>query len=175
MRVALAGMIVVGACACAALGAAESTWMDGTGGHCQVLDDVTEPVYEIGMTYVPASQFGDEGDSAFLEFDTDWEFAYFRNVLWGEMDLHLKVRNIMFMGSARIDLPDEVAMLALDVGWTARYRNGVSLQLRATPGYYCDLEQIGPDGLFVPFSCSLIRAFTPEVSGIVGAEVRFGF
>lgn len=143
--------------------------------HCAILDDRHAPLYEIGVTFTPQQRFEGYGHSAVVEFDVDWEFAYFRDILWGNLDLHFQIQSALFMDSTRLQLPDQVAMIGLDAGWTHRRPSGMAVQVRAQPGVYSDLEEIGSDTLYVPFSCALIQAFTPQLSGTAGLELRFGF
>lgn len=143
--------------------------------YCQILDTPPVSVCQVGLRFAPESRFEGYGQSAFLELEADWEFAYFKNVVLGDIDLNFKLRSILLLDSAELQLPDQVAKIALDAGWTWRKENGIALQLRTTPGIYSDLEEIDTDILFTPFSCSLIRAFNPKLSGIVGFELRPGF
>jgi len=132
-------------------------------------------VYHVSLGYVPESRFEGYGKSALLELEGDWMLAYLTDVARGDIDFNFRVRSTLFLDSAELQLPDQVAKIAIDAGWIWRYQNGMAIQFRAVPGIYSDLEEIDTDIFFVPFSCSLIRTFNRQLSGIVGAELRPGF
>lgn len=144
---------------------------------CQILDNPAKPIYEIGVGYVPESLLqGAETNynkAAFVELDADLEMAYFRDVLYGDIDARFVIRGVVLPGSRdELELPDQVAKLALDAGWTWRYDNGSALQVRTLPGIYSDIEEINGDVLYAPVSCSVIKAFDSQLSGIAGIEIR---
>ena len=181
MRVGHISVILAAISIMFASAAKGTTWRSEQGpNYCQILDDISGPVYQVGMGYISKSRFegssGKHGKSAFLEMDGDWAFAYFRDVIFGDVDLNFRLRSILFTDSAgKVRLPGQVAKIALDTGWTARYENGMAVQARAVPGIYSDMEEIGSDDIFIPFSLSLIRAYNPQLSGIAGFEIRPGF
>jgi len=143
--------------------------------YCQILDAVTDPVYEVGFAYLGESRFDGYGKSVMIELDADWNFAYFRDVLRGDIELDLDFLSVVIFKSAGLQLPDQVAKIAVDAGWTWRYEGGSALQVRAAPGIYSDIEEIDGDMFFVPLSCSMIQVLGPEWSGIAGIELRPGF
>jgi len=142
---------------------------------CQILDTMPEPVYRIGLGYVPESRFKGYGKTDFLEIDGDWAFAYYRDVFCGDIDLNLRFDAMVLFGSAGLQLPDQVGKIALDAGWTWRSREGTAAQIRLLPGLYSDLEEIDAEAFSLPFSLALIRAFNPCLSGIAGVEIRPDF
>jgi hypothetical protein len=144
--------------------------------ECQILDNpAARPVYQVGIAYVAESEFGEGEDSGIFEMEADWYFAHFRDILYGDIDLSLAARTLFLADSAGLQLPDQLVKLALDAGWTWRYTNGMGLQVRAAPGIYSDLEEFAAGALAVPFSVAVTRAFTPEMSGIAGFEIRPDF
>jgi hypothetical protein len=143
--------------------------------YCQILDSPSEAMCEVGTTLLPDSRFGDYGSSTLLELEGRWEFAYLRDIARGDVDVDLRVLTTLFFGSAGLQLPDQLAKIAVDAGWTRRCENGFSFVVRAAPGIYSDIEKIALDVLFMPVSCTIIRAFSPELSGKAGLEIRPGF
>lgn len=160
-------------CACAATGGSQPIMLGA--GECQILDTVTEPIYEIGMTFVPESRFAGHGKSAFVEVDARWDAAYFRDVLYADLDLGLDFAGILVTDSAGLQLPDQLVRLSIDAGLTWRYVGGTALQFRLKPGIYSDFEEISMDSLALPGSLALVQSFHPTVSGILGLEVRPSF
>lgn len=147
----------------------------GQAAYCQILDNVAGPLYEAGLTYVADSDFEDYGGSSMVELDGDWDFAYYRNVLRGDIDLSLRFRTILFVDSAGLELPDQVLRLSCDAGWTWRYANGNAFQLRLEPGLYSDVEEIDGDAFAMPVSLALVRNFGSRLSSIGGVQIRIGF
>jgi hypothetical protein len=78
----------------------------------------------------------------------------------------------IFVDSADIQLPDQVARIAFDAGWTWRYINGNALQLRVAPGIYSDIEEISSDVFFAPVSVIYFKSFHADMGGLIGFEVR---
>ena len=95
----LSTSIAMGATKYIDMGATKSEQIGMT---CQILDNPLKPAYQVGIGYVMESRFkgdaGEYGKSAFLEINSDWAFAYFRNILYGNIDLNLQTRSILFMG-----------------------------------------------------------------------------
>jgi hypothetical protein len=143
--------------------------------YCQILDDLSDPAYEFDVGYLTRQDFEDDDGSGMMELGARWHFAYFRNVLYGDVDCTLRARSTAFLHSSDLDLPSQVARLGVDAGWTHRFADGLAFQLRAAPGIYSDLEELGSDAFFFPFSWAVIRAFSPALSGIVGLDIRPGF
>lgn len=140
-----------------------------------ILDDMSEPLYEMGVAYIPEQNFESYGDSAVLEIDANWEVAYFRDILMGDIELDVRIESDIFMDSTRLQLPNQVAVLAMDTAWTCRRADGTALRLGLMPGVYSDLEEIDGNVLYMPFSFALIRSFTPDLAGIAGFDARLGF
>jgi hypothetical protein len=156
--------------------AAHAAWQPGgTAGYCQILDHVARPIYEFRLTVIPESGFAGYGDSGFLEIAADWDVAYFRGVALGDVEMNLRSKLTLLTDSARLELPDQVAMVAADIAWTGRYEGGYGVQARVKPGIYSDIEELGLDALAFPFSGTFIYAFDPAVSGMIGLEIRPGF
>ncbi|MBN1557663.1 MAG: hypothetical protein JW951_05915 [Lentisphaerae bacterium] len=161
----------------AAITAAGAEWPRDTGSrpYCQILDNPGDPLYRFRLGYVSESGVEDAGDTSLIEIEADWEFAYFRNILRGDVDCDLNLEMVFFMDAADIELPSQVAVLALDAGWAVRSRGGAALALRMQPGIYSDLEGFSGDVFSIPFSAALIHAFNPSLSGMLGVSVRPDF
>ncbi len=170
--VAFSLLLVVG-CIGAACGGTQPVMLGQ--GECQILDAVTEPIYEVGLSLTPSSDIGESGSSAFVELDARWDFAYFRDVLYGDLDLGLDFSGILVTDSAGLQLPDQLVRLNVDAGLAWRYVGGTALQFRMKPGIYSDFEEVSADALACPASLALVQSFDPTVSGILGLELRPSF
>ena len=170
------GLILIGIATGAGMGHGAAAWpQDRKAGYCQILDDTSDPLYRVRLGYVSESRFENSGKSASLELDADWEVAYFRDVLWGNLDMSLRLDTLMFLDSADINLPDLVTAAAFDAGWTFRSGGALGVQARVMPGVYSDLESLDGEAVAMPFSLAAIHAFNPSLSGMLGAEIRPGF
>jgi len=148
---------------------------DGAAGEpatCQIVDKPLDHFYEVGLSYTPESRFAGFGKSDVLELDADWAFGYIKDFGGGEMDFNLAVRDILFLDSAGLDLPNQLGIVALDSGFTLRNGSGTAVQIRLKPGLYTDLDEIDTDSFYLPVSFTLIRAFNRDFSGMVGLDVR---
>jgi len=141
----------------------------------QILDVPSEPVYRLSAGYVESSPVESHGDVSMFEMDAYWGFAYFWDILFGNVDLALKMNTTFLSSSTGADLPGQFGRIALDAGWTGRFGKGISLQARIFPGIYTDFEELGADSLYLPFSIAMVKTVNSELSGILGAEIRPGF
>jgi hypothetical protein len=132
-------------------------------------------VYRVSLAVIPESRFEGYGDSPAMEIDGDWHCAYFRGVIYGDLDVSFRLRSMVFPDSVGLGLPDQLAAFALDAGWTFRRADGLAFQVRGRPGLYSDLEGSVSDMFHVPFSLAAIRSFDERLSGIIGLDVRPGF
>lgn len=142
--------------------------------YCQILDRESA-LYGIGLGFLPKREFEGYERNAFLEVDGDWAVAYFHDVYYGDIDVALRLRATLIMDSAGLRLPNQVVEISADAAWAVRTMRGTSFQTRIRPGVYSDLEELGADALYVPFSLAVIQSFVPDMSGIAGVEVRTGF
>jgi hypothetical protein len=172
VRLVLVGMIV---CAVGVANGAEAWPRDGGGNYCQILDGLSDPLYQVEVDFIGGCEFEEYGKSSILEVDGDWEVAYFRGVLWGDVDMDIFLDSFLFLDSAGIDLPEYLGVAALDVGWTYRTGGPLSVQTRAMPGVYSDFQAFEADALSMPFSVAMIHAVDKNLSGILGAEIRPDF
>ncbi len=154
--------------------AQDSGW-DATSSSCQILDRSFDSSYELGLAFVPMSRLSGHGETRIAEFDGSCELGYFRDVLLGDIDVHLDLDGKLFFSSARINLPDQLVALAADSGWTWRYVNGSALQVRIAPGIYSDIEELSLDSFAMPVSAAGVMTFNPQISATVGAQLRLGF
>jgi hypothetical protein len=169
--------VVIGLAILAAASAASGAAWPGGGAapRCRILDDTTSPLYRFRLGYTPDSRFEERGKSPMLELDAEWEIAYFRDVLWGDLDVRTRLDTLQFLGSADIALPDLLMVLALETGWTYRSGDAWGLRTRLMPGLYNDLKSFDGGAFAVPFSMEYIHAFNPDLSGVIGAAFRPGF
>ncbi len=143
--------------------------------QCQILDIPSEPVYKVSLDMIPDGEFEDYGNSTMLEIGGLWKLPYLRDILWGDIDTRFELDSVFFMNSVSLDLPGQVAGIYLNSGWTTRMVDGTSWQARVRPGLYSDMTMIGGEDFFMPFSLAFIKSFSPDMSGILGVEVRSGF
>ncbi|MDD5522350.1 MAG: DUF6268 family outer membrane beta-barrel protein [Kiritimatiellae bacterium] len=142
---------------------------------CQILDVPFEPVVQLSGGFVQSSPVEDYGDISLVEIDAHWAFAHLWDILFGDIDMALRLNSTFFSDSTDIDLPSQLSRIALGAGWTGRFGDGISLQARIFPGIYSDFREFGQEALYMPVSVAVIKAFDSKLSGIVGAEVRPGF
>lgn len=135
-------------------------------------DQSLEPGYQAGLVFIEESQFKGHGESSVIEIDAHWAFVYLSDFLGGEIDGNLLFDAKIFSGSAALELPDQLASLAVDMGWTWHSVNDFAVQTRFAPGLYSDIEEIGSDAIFWPFSLALARGFTPGFYGVLGLNIR---
>lgn len=152
---------------------AELKW--GSGHKCQILDKGPLPVYELSGVYIEEADFEGGSDSGLMELTGNWGCAYFRDVLSGDLDTHIRFHSTFFLRTAALDLPENVTEISLDLLWINRLRDGVGIIAGLTPGLYSDLERIDADGLYMPIRVAGVKSFAPRVSGIAGLDLRLGF
>lgn len=145
------------------------------GGKCQILDVKVEPQYEVGAVYIPESDFAGHGSTEIIEPYADWTFAYFHKILNGDINMSLRFHSKVFVDDADINLPYQVAKLAVDSDWTWRFEGGTALRIRLAPGIYSDFEDLGSEDIYMPFSMALIHSFHTKLSGMAGFEIRPDF
>lgn len=143
--------------------------------HCQILDEPTDPMYRIDLSFLPEERFEGYGRSSLIEVGADWELAYLYDILWGDIDLKTRLRATLLMDSAGLQLPNQVTEISIDAGWTTRTMGGTAFQARIRPGLYSDIEEISAEVVYFPFSLALIQSFNDQLSGIAGLDVRMGF
>lgn len=152
------------------------SWSDYTAPTCLILDKPMDPIYQSSLAIIPSSRFEGYSKTGMLEIDGDWNnLAYFHDVLAGDMDLDMMLRSIVFLRAADIQLPNQLIALGFSAGWTWRYIDGIAFQVRVDPGIYSDLESMGGDDFYMPFSLSFFRAFQPDLAGVAGLQIRPGF
>lgn len=142
---------------------------------CQIVDVPFDPVVELSGGFIPSSAVEGHGDVSMTEIGAHWAFAHFWDVLFGDVDVIMRMNSTIFSDSGGVDLPSQLSRIAIDTGWTGRFSDGFSLQARILPGVYNDFREFGSDALYMPVSLAVIKAFDPKLSGIFGVEVRPGF
>ena len=151
--------------------AQDSTWETSLP-ECQILDNSVKPVWSVNLGYIPDRRFSNHGKAEMIELDADYELGYYRDVFTGDIDLNVDLDLTILPDSARLDLPDQLIALALDVGWTWRYLNGSAIQVRIAPGIYSDFEEFGGSAFSIPMSIAGIYALNNNLSGIAGLQFR---
>ena len=142
---------------------------------CQIVDVPFDPVVELSGSFIQSSALENNGDVSMTEIGGHWAFAHFWDVLFGDVDVMLRLNSTILSESAGADLPSQLSRVAIDAGWTGRFSDGYSLQARILPGIYNDFREFGGDALYMPVSLAVIKAFDSKLSGIFGVEVRPGF
>jgi hypothetical protein len=148
--------------------------MPGTPGGmplCQILDRSDDALYDVSLNVIGDAEVDGLGETGMIEFDAAWQFAYFERVLWGAMDVNLDMGLTSLSDSDAAEDIGELIRLALDVGWTWRFYNGLAFQLNARPGIYADSGEMS-GGLYYPVSASVIYSFSDSVSLLLGADMR---
>lgn len=140
--------------------------------YCQIADNRQDPMYSLSLADLFEEKIEGFGDTSVLELKADWEFAYYRSPEHGDISMGLDVQLTYFADSAGVQLPDQLLKLAVDSALTWRGAAGYSYRFEIAPGVYSDLEELNFSALSFPFALSAIRAFTPQVSGLVGLELR---
>lgn len=140
-----------------------------------ILENPYDPLYGFGIAYVGESRFEGYGNSALFEMDADWDVAYFRNVLGGDIALMAAIAAILPFESTELDLPSQLVQVSADTAWTWRYVNDTALQVRVAPGLYSDLEEFGGEAFFLPFSVAGLMPIAPNATGTAGVQIRPGF
>src|SRR3989339_1709475 len=115
------------------------------GGVCQILDVPLEPVVQLSGGYITDASVEGHDDVSMTEVGVYWNFAHFWDVLFGDVDLAMRVNSTFFSEEAGIELPSHVSRVAVDVGWTGRFREGISFQTRIFPGIYSDFRDFDSD------------------------------
>lgn len=143
--------------------------------YSQVLDAPTRPQYSLRLTILDETRFGSYGESDMLEIDLRRNLAYYRNILYGDLDLALFLETRVLRDNLVLELPDMLNALALEVGWLWRYTNGYSFELRAFPGLYGDIFSMDAALLGIPTRLLLHRAIDRDLAGVAGVEIRPGW
>jgi len=141
----------------------------------RVFDTSAEPAYNVSLGLLPNGKFTNDEHSSIVEINGDWAFAYFWDVLGGDIDLNARLRSFVFTDSAGLELPSQVAQAALNAGWTWRFEHDAGLQLRTLPGIYSDFERLNSRIFYMPVSLTAGKAFDPRMAGYLGLELRPGF
>lgn len=146
---------------------------------CLVLDVPEKPIISASVSYVGEADVKADypwlPEPGMTEYDAQWEFAYFRDIWGGNVDLDAVINARVFTDRSFLRLPDQLLNVYLDAGWTRRYENNLGCQIRLRPGVYSDFEQITGKALAVPSRFMGVYTISPDASVVLGADVRFGF
>ena len=140
------------------------------------LDPPIEPLRWFSLMYVPGAGTDRNAEEVSLvELDSRYNLAQWRNLLLGDLNVNVRFRSLLFLDDAElVIMPTGLIELPLQFDWTWRYLNGLSFQIGARPGLYADVEALG-DGLAVPFHTAFYYTVNPQLSWLLGAEVRPGW
>lgn len=140
------------------------------------LDSWPETEYEFGLAVIPTTKLeNDLGDTAQTEIDAKGMILKSEPFLQGLIDVGLVLDAVTFGDSTRIDLPGQLLHLGTDVDATWRYTGDYALQFGVRPGLFSELEAIGTDAIYIPFSGYFLKRLGPDLSGIAGLEIRPSF
>ena len=146
---------------------------------CLVLDVPEKPIISAAVSYVGeadvTADYPDLPKPGMTEFDAQWEFAYFRDIWGGDVDLDAVINARVFSDRSFLRMPDQLINIYLDAGWARRYENNLGCQIRLRPGLYSDFEQFTGKALAVPARLMGVYTISPDMSVVLGADVRFGF
>ncbi len=142
--------------------------------YCVLLDHYDEPVWSSYAGHVDRSR-GDGFKSL-----GQWELGahtglFYAHTAFGEWDLRGGIDSIFFTGKGQHRLPDHLAAVRLDVDGTWRLAGDNALRLGFAPGFYSEIHKARSDHLFYPFRVHGIRAFTGDLSGLLGMDFYPGF
>lgn len=144
--------------------------------YSQFLDTPVDPVYWTSLAYVAPAEFEAGDDASMVELDGSWKLAVYRDVLQGDVDLNLRLHSVIFAGDGGYDfVPAVLIALPFDAGWTWRFVEGTSFELRAKPGIYADVAAFGADMFSLPFSLAWYRSVSPTLAFQAGMEIRPGW
>ena len=140
------------------------------------LDPPIEPLRWFSLMYVPGAGTDRNAEEvSLIELDSRYNLAQWRNLLLGDLNVNLRFKSLLFLDDAELAImPTGLIELPLQADWTWRYLNGLSFQIGARPGLYADAEALG-DGLSLPFHTAFYYAVNPQLSWLLGAEVRPGW
>ena len=171
----IAATVAVG---CLIGGGAASAQQRGSAPYCQIMDGTVKPVYEGRFAFLAsrAVEAFDEtlGETAYVELDGYWDYAYFRDILYGDIEIGTDIDIRSASSSGGIILPEQVMEFYMDLAWTWRYVNGTSLRTEARPGFYGAFDAVG-EAFHVPVELDVIHSFGDTFSGVLGVEWRPGF
>lgn len=143
--------------------------------ECQIFDRSPVAVYDLSWGWIGAADLEGAGSTTIYELDARWEFAYWRDVMGGDIAFDLVTDIELFSRSAGVELPDQLVALLLELNWVRRSAEGRALQVTIAPGIYSDIEEIEVNSLFVPISVTHIWTWNPSVSALLGVAVRPDF
>ncbi len=148
----------------------------GLSRDCQILDRLEEPIWHVYTGYLTKEDVrdSDTGDFGIMELGANTGLLYYRTE-GGELDVRAGFDTMYFTRSGGISLPTQVTAARADADFVMRFEDGYALRLKAEPGIYSDLRDLGWRDFFVPFALSGIRTVSPDVSVEAGIAFFPGF
>ncbi len=142
--------------------------------YCVLLDHYEEPVWAAYAGFLDRSR----GDG--FRALGQWEWGaysglFYANTGFGEWDLKAGFDSIFFTGKGEHRLPSHLSAVRADLDYTLRLPNAYALRLGFAPGLYSEIHHVRSDHLFYPFRVHGIRAFSGDVSGLLGMNFYPGF
>ena len=140
------------------------------------LDGPPQPAWSVLVEYVDAAKVdmleGDEVSSYNL---VGGGGLYFAEAMGGEVEVGGVYALTDLSGGAGLDLPDLVADLHLEAGYTWRHWDGRALRVRLQPGLYGEVDADPAEAVRVPFEICGVQALGPRLAGLLGVAVYPGF
>jgi hypothetical protein len=139
---------------------------------CQILDRVDAPPWEVHGGYLTSADVDEEGgdDFGILGVEGGGGLAYFQTG-YGDIDLTGSYEVQAFTADGGIGLPDHLGAVALNGAYIWRNPDGRAVKVTASPGFRSDLEEMTSEAFYIPISFSVIRSFSPVLSGYIGVAV----
>jgi hypothetical protein len=141
---------------------------------CQILDQPEVSLWNAGFGYLAEVEGEGFAKLGITELQAHSGLAYFTG-RFGTLDVQGLFDALYFTGEGTVPLPDAVGQVRLDVAYTLRLRDGVAVRVAVAPGLYSDLTSWDSEYLHYPFRLHVIRALTPDSSGMVGLDFYPGF
>ncbi len=143
---------------------------------CQIVDGTDYPAWDVEATYTaPADVRSDAGRNIAFWALRGGGGLFYRATGSGDVSLGGRYDVWFADGGGGVALPDALAALRLEAGWTLRWWDGRALQLTLRPGLYTDAADWSSKDVFYPFEALGIRAVNPRVSALLGLAVYPGF
>ncbi len=143
---------------------------------CPYLDS-RRPLYSVEFSLIPDART-EETDRRYSQvmLDVEADLAYVHDVLYGDMDLSLRMDSVFPLRDT-IDFrpPHHLMELVLDVRWFWRYVNDMALEVKASPGVYSETRDVLDMPLAMPIRVAGVYSLNRDVAGVAGVSVRPSF
>ena len=144
--------------------------------YCQIIDGSDAPAWSAHASYTaPADVQTDAGRSIAFWAVRGGGGLYYRDTESGAVSLGGSYDVLFSDGNGGVAIPDILAALRLDAGWTLRWWDGRALQLLWRPGFYSDTEDWSSKDFFSPFEVNGVQAINSQLSCVLGLALYPGF